>query len=263
MPNASDSNNLSAARDAARADGAPVIVFDKVSKIFDEANAVKEVALRDASFSVRKGEFLCIIGPSGGGKSTILKIIAGLERETSGRVTKPEHISMVFQSGALFPWMTVFDNVALALEMKGAEQRTNSAMIKATAEKYIEMVGLASMVEKYPRDLSGGQRQRVGIARALATDPDVLLLDEPFSALDPKTTEELHQDLIKIWTATGKTIVMVSHLIEEAVSLADQILLIKNYTVEHTFLITLTRPRRENEAAFVHEVIGVRHEFFK
>ncbi len=253
MPNASDSNNSSTA---------PVIVFDKVSKIYTDSTN-KEVALRDVSFSVRKGEFLCIIGPSGGGKSTVLKIIAGLADATSGRVTKPEHISMVFQSGALFPWMTVFENVALSIEMKELAQRTNASVIKATAEKYIEMVGLAAMAEKYPRDLSGGQRQRVGIARALATDPDVLLLDEPFSALDPKTTEELHADLIKIWTTTGKTIVMVSHLIEEAVSLADQVLLVKNDTVDHTFMITLPRPRRENEAAFVHEVIGVRREFFK
>jgi NitT/TauT family transport system ATP-binding protein len=258
MPKDFDLNNNSA---ASRGEAAPVIVFEKVSKVYDAPN--KEIALRDVSFSVRKGEFLCIIGPSGGGKSTILKIVAGLEKETNGKVTKPEHISMVFQSGALFPWMTVFENVALSIEMKELAQRTNAATIKATAEKYIDMVGLATMAEKYPRDLSGGQRQRVGIARALATDPDVLLLDEPFSALDPKTTEELHEDLIKIWTATGKTIVMVSHLIEEAVSLADQILLVKNYTVDHTFLIALPRPRRENEAAFVHEVIAVRKEFFK
>ncbi len=233
-----------------------IIVFDKVSKIY-EPN--KEVALRDVSFSVKNGEFACIIGPSGGGKSTILKLIAGLEKETSGTITKPEHISMVFQAGALLPWLTVFENVALGLRAKNEPENK----IRATVDKYIAMVGLRGMEEKYPRDLSGGQRQRVGIARALAVDPEVLLLDEPFSALDPKTTEELHKDVLAIWTQTKKTIVMVSHLIEEAVSLADSILLIKNYGVDHTFLILLPRPRRENEATFAHEVVQVRREFFK
>ena len=243
MLNASDSNNI--------------ISFEGVSKVYD--GLTKEVALRDVNFVVRKSEFLCIIGPSGGGKSTILKIIAGLEKESSGKVIKPNHISMVFQSGALLPWMNVFENVAFGLQ---AKELAESA-IRQTAEKYIAMVGLNGMEAKYPRDLSGGQRQRVGIARALAVDPDVLLLDEPFSALDPKTTDELHNDLIKIWQETKKTIVMVSHLIEEAVSLADQIILVKNNTADHPFSITLPRPRRENEAAFAHEVLGVRREFFK
>lgn len=242
MPNASNSNNI--------------IVFENVSKIYEPGN---EVALREVSFSVRNGEFTCIIGPSGGGKSTILKLIAGLEKESSGTIIKPSHISMVFQAGALLPWLTVFENIALGLQVK----REAESKIKSTVEKYIAMVGLSGVEGKYPRDLSGGQRQRVGIARALAVDPEVLLLDEPFSALDPKTTEELHKDILKIWNETKKTIVMVSHLIEEAVSLADEILLIKNYTVAHTFSIPLPRPRRENEATFAHEIAGVRREFFK
>jgi NitT/TauT family transport system ATP-binding protein len=233
-----------------------IIVFDAVSKIYEPE---KEVALRNASFSITRGEFACIIGLSGGGKSTILKIIAGLEVATSGKITKPEHISMVFQAGALLPWLTVFDNVALGLRAK----KESESKIKTTVEKYVEMVGLKGMEGKYPRDLSGGQRQRVGIARALAVDPEVLLLDEPFSALDPKTTEELHKDIIKIWMETKKTIVMVSHLIEEAVSLADSVLLIKDYHVDHVFSISLPRPRRENEALFAHEVMQVRREFFK
>jgi NitT/TauT family transport system ATP-binding protein len=233
-----------------------IIIFEKVSKTYEPGG---EVALRDVSFSVKNGEFKCIIGPSGGGKSTILKLIAGLEKESLGKITKPAEISMVFQAGALLPWLNVFDNISLGLRVK----KETEGKIKATVEKYVEMVGLKGLEEKYPRDLSGGQRQRVGIARALAVDPKVLLLDEPFSALDPKTTEELHKDILKIWNETKKTIVMVSHSIEEAVSLADDILLIKNYSVEHRFSVNLPRPRRENEETFAHEVAAVRREFFK
>ena len=135
--------------------------------------------------------------------------------------------------------------------------------MRATALQYIAMTGLSGFEQKYPRELSGGQRQRVGIARALAVDPSVLLLDEPFSALDPKTTEELHKDIINIWRDTKKTIVMISHLIEEAVSLADQVLLIKNHTNAKTFTIDLSRPRRDSEMEFSREVSKIRTEFFK
>ena len=244
MQNDSNSNNI--------------IVFDGVSKTFDDG-AGRETALRDVSFAVQKGEFACLIGPSGGGKSTILRLIAGLAAPTGGTITKPEHISMVFQAGALLPWLTVAENVAFGLRAKNVPEKK----IASAIADYVSMVGLAGMEGKYPRELSGGQRQRVGIARALAVEPDVLLLDEPFSALDPKTTEELHKDVIAIWTQTKKTIVMVSHLIEEAVSLADQVILIKDRTVDHIFAIDLPRPRRENEAVFAHEVMQVRKEFFK
>ncbi len=241
MPNDSNLNNL--------------ITFENVSKIYEPT---KEVALRDVSFSVKTGEFVCVIGPSGGGKSTILKLIAGLEEPSSGKIMKPPHISMVFQAGALLPWLNVYGNVAFGL----SRRRESDAKTKSTVEKYISLVGLSGMEQKCPRELSGGQRQRVGIARALAVDPEVLLLDEPFSALDPKTTEELHQDLLKIWSATGKTIVMVSHLIEEAVALADEVILMKDYTIAHAFPIALPRPRRANEASFAHEVMEVRRAFF-
>lgn len=234
----------------------PIIEFDHVSKIFEPE---KDVALRDVTFQVSEGEFVCIIGPSGGGKSTVLKIIADLEKETSGTVQKPDSVSMVFQAGALLPWLTVLDNVALGLR----EKSMSGSKIRVESLKYIEMMGLSGFEGKYPRDLSGGQRQRVGIARALAVDPAILLLDEPFSALDPKTTEDLHTDIVRIWKETKKTVVMVSHLIEEAVSLADRVILIKNFTVEKIFPISLPRPRRENEAAFAHEVLQVRKEFFK
>jgi len=233
-----------------------MISFKKVSKIYEPG---KEVALKNVSFAVTEGEFVCIVGPSGGGKSTILKIIAGLEKESAGTVVKPEGISMVFQSGALLPWLNVFENVALGLKA----QKLPDGKIREECRKYIEMMGLNSLEARYPRELSGGQKQRVGIARALSVNPTVLLLDEPFSSLDPKITEELHKDIVKIWKETKKTIVMVSHLIEEAVSLAERVILVKNFTIKKIFPITLTRPRRENEAAFAHEVIQVRREFFE
>ncbi len=231
-----------------------LIKFTNVSKSFE---GDKDIALKDVSLEVAEGEFVCVIGPSGGGKSTILKIIAGLEDADSGTVVKPENIAMVFQAGALLPWLTVAENIAIGIADEERRKKNEAC------DRYITMMGLRGLEQKYPRDLSGGQRQRVGIARALAVNPTVLLLDEPFSALDPKTTEELHQDLIRIWQETRKTIVMVSHSIEEAVALADRVLLIKNYTVEHTFTIALPRPRRENEASFAHEVLQVRREFFK
>ena len=233
-----------------------IISFDNVLKVYP-GNPVP--ALSAVSFSVNIGEFFCIVGPSGCGKSTVLKIIAGLENLTGGRVVKPELVSMVFQSGALLPWLNVFENVALGLRAVNAPEK----IIEQHCRRYIEMTGLSSMALKYPHELSGGQHQRVGLARALAINPLVLLLDEPFSALDTATTEELHKDLYKIWKETKKTIVMVSHSVEEAVNLADRVLFMKAGRSEQIFNITLPYPRREQEAAFMHDVQNIRKMFFK
>ena len=232
-----------------------MIEFKKVDKIYKGGSR----ALTDVNFKVKGGEFFCIVGASGCGKSTILKIIAGLEEATSGKVKKPKAVSMVFQSGALLPWLSVYENVALGLKAWDEDEKK----VWAESQKYIEMVGLTEFVEKYPRDLSGGQRQRVGLARALAVSPEVLLLDEPFSALDTYTTEELHKDLIKIWKQTKKTIVMVSHSIEEAVSLGDRIMLMKAGRVEEIFEINFPYPRREQAAGFMHDVQQIRKKFFE
>ncbi len=215
-------------------------------------------ALHDVSFSVAQGEFVCLVGPSGCGKTTLLKIIAALEEPTGGVIKKPERVAMAFQMGALFPWLNVFENVALGLR-HGA---IGEAEVTRAVERELHAVSMHTLHDKYPADLSGGQRQRVGIARALAVDPVVLLLDEPFSALDPKTTAELHDDLISIWRQTKKTILMVSHLIEEAVSLADRVILMREGTIDSVYQITLPYPRRENEG-FHHEVMKIRREFFK
>ena len=233
-----------------------LISFERVGKIYAPEG---EMALRDVTFSVTGGEFVCFIGPSGCGKSTILKIIAGLTQESSGAVIKPAHIAMVFQSGALLPWLSVFDNVALGIRATGVPE----SIAEKESATYIKLMGLDQYGFRYPRELSGGQRQRVGIARALAVNPDVLLLDEPFSALDAKTTDELHKDIIKIWTETKKTIIMVSHSIEEAVSMAERVILMKNFSIEKEFAISLPRPRREHGETFSKTVMDIRKEFFK
>ncbi len=232
-----------------------IISFENVSKTYDG----KDVALVGASFAVPHGAFACVIGPSGGGKSTVLKIVAGITEPTAGTVVKPKHVSMVFQTGALMPWLTAIENVAFGLHGKGLSMHR----IRSISMKYFKMLGLQGLEEKLPRELSGGQRERVGIARALAVNPHVLLLDEPFSALDPKTTDELHKDIVKIWKETGKTVVMVSHSIEEAVALGTMVVLVKDYTVKRAFDIGLPRPRHEHALPFMREVRHIKKEFFK
>ncbi len=232
-----------------------IISFESVSKTYDG----KDVALVGASFAVPHGAFACIIGPSGGGKSSVLKLIAGITEPTAGVVVKPKHVSMVFQAGALMPWLPAIENVAFGLYGKGQTM----TRIRSTAQKYFKMLGLQGLENKLPRELSGGERQRVGIARALAVNPHVLLLDEPFSALDPKTTDELHKDIVKIWKETGKTVVMVSHSIEEAVALGTMVILVKDYAVKKVFDISLPRPRHEHATPFMREVRQIKREFFR
>ncbi len=220
------------------------ISLNQVSKVYKEAKAT---ALADVSLEIKQGEFFCLVGPSGCGKSTILRLIAGLEKPSAGEIKSPEEVSMVFQSGALLPWMSVEENVSFVCKANGfstfkSEEQTT---------KYLRMVDLEGFRYRYPRELSGGQRQRVGIARALAVEPKVLLLDEPFSALDPLTTDELHKYLLKIWEETGKTILMVSHLLEEAVLLSDRIGIMKKSEIKHIVAIDLKRPRNDESKEFL------------
>lgn len=231
-----------------------IIEFHNVSKQYE---GEKGFAVRGVTFHVEEGEFLCLVGASGCGKSTVMKLIAGLERATSGTITKPERVAMTFQSGALLPWLSVYDNAALGLRQMGTEEAT----VRRIVEDELRQLQIHDLSKKFPSELSGGQRQRTGLARALAVNPHVLLLDEPFSALDPKTTAELHDDIIALWRRTKKTIVMVSHQIEEAVSLADRVLLMKDGTVANEFRIELPYPRRENDG-FHHDVNKILKAFF-
>jgi len=232
-----------------------VIEFKNVGLLYENE---PHPALKDISFIVPEGEFLSLIGPSGCGKTTILKIIAGLEKPTSGEAHVSGAISFVFQFGALFPWLTVFENAALGLRSKNTPEHE----VQKIVSRELELMRIDNFRDKYPADLSGGQRQRVGIARALAVEPQILLLDEPFSALDPITTAELHRDVMQLWQEKHITIVLVSHSMEEAIGLADKVILMKTGAIKHTFSIGLPHPRHEQGAAFMHELNQVRHAFF-
>jgi ABC-type nitrate/sulfonate/bicarbonate transport system ATPase subunit len=203
-------------------------------------------ALKDINLEVNSNEFLSIIGPSGCGKTTLLRIMAGLETKTSGELMAPANLAMVFQSGALLPWRTTLQNAVFGLKMRGMSER---AAEKIGQDKLAE-VGLKDYESRYPRELSGGQRQRVGLARALAVNPQALLLDEPFSALDALTTKNLHEDLLRIWRDNRMTIVLVSHSVEEAVTLADRVVVMNSGQIIKTIEINLSRPRLRNAATY-------------
>jgi NitT/TauT family transport system ATP-binding protein len=235
------------------------IVVEGVSKIYAPRGQAAVTALSDVDVAVGSEEFLALLGPSGCGKSTLLNIIAGLLAPTAGSVYFEGTLgagrpatAMVFQEFALFPWRTALSNVEFGLEELGvaAAERTRRA------RDYVDMIGLAGFEGKYPHQLSGGMRQRVGIARALAVDPAVLLMDEPFSALDAQTRQLMQEELLAIWERTRKTIVYVTHNIREAVYMADRVVVLSRRPgrVLAEVPIDLARPRAETvmgDPAFV------------
>jgi NitT/TauT family transport system ATP-binding protein len=211
-------------------------------------------AVKDVSFTVPQGQFLCLLGPSGCGKSTLLRIIAGLLVKYNGKITweKSVRLGFVFQHFALFPYLRVWENIAFGLKMRGVSEKEQYKIV----ESLLKEIGLSEVAMKYPRELSGGMRQRVGIARALAIDPDVLLLDEPFSALDEFTAEKLRTLLLEVWQKRKMTVIMVTHLIREAVELSDRIIVMTPAPgkVEADLDVTLARPRNlRSQACFTLE----------
>ncbi len=224
---------------------AKIVVAD-VSKTY-QVRGRPVTALERVSLQVADGEFVCVVGPSGCGKSTLLRILAGLVPQTSGTVTiaggdrgKPLH-SLVFQEYAIFPWKTVFDNVAFGLQMRGVPPAERVVVVT----RWIERVGLRDFADAYPRQLSGGMRQRVGIARAFANDPEVLLMDEPLGALDAQTRLILMDELLHLWQSDRKTVVYITHDIEEAILLGDRVILMtaRPGTPKATFTVPFARPR--------------------
>lgn len=199
-----------------------------VVKKYDTRNG-EMIALNGANLDIKENEFICVIGPSGCGKSTLLNIIAGLLEPTSGEVIVDGHKvegtgvdrGVVFQQYALFPWLTVKKNVQFGLKLQGKSQ----AEMDAISEKYIKMVGLEKFTDSYPKELSGGMKQRVAIARAYAVNPSVLLMDEPFGALDAQTRTQLQSELLKTWQEENKTCFFVTHDIEEAIVLASRVVI--------------------------------------
>ena len=206
-------------------------------------------ALHDINLSIRENEFVCFIGPSGCGKTTLLRIVAGLEDPTSGTVTldgdpirgpSPER-GMVFQEYSLFPWRTVLDNIVFGLELKGVPVNER----KRLGRQYLKMVGLESFETRYPHELSGGMKQRVAIARALVNNPKALLMDEPFGALDAQTRNIMQSELLRIWEEEKKTVIFVTHSVDEAIYLADTIVIMsaRPGRIKDVIPIPLTRPR--------------------
>ena len=234
------------------------VQIERVGQTFDTKKG-KFVALRDINLNIAKGEFIALIGHSGCGKSTLLNLIAGLTRPTDGVLLLdgreiagpgPER-AVVFQNHSLLPWLTCFENIYLAVE-RVFSAKEGKAKLKARTQAAIELVGLAHAAHKYPHEISGGMKQRVGIARALAMEPQVLLMDEPFGALDALTRAKLQDELMKICEKTKATVVMVTHDVDEAVLLSDKIVMMTNgpaATIGEVLHVALARPRNRVQLA--------------
>lgn len=223
-----------------------------ITKVFNDF-----VVLKGISMKAREGEFVCVVGPSGCGKTTLLRIIAGLERADDGDIyvdgklmNEPSREKgMVFQEFALFPWRVVRKNVEFGLEYRGMPLGER----KKLSEKYIRLVGLSGWEDKYPYELSGGMKQRVAIARALVNNPRILLMDEPFASVDAQTRNILQGELLRIWKETRKTIVFVTHNIDESVYLADRVMVLTSppAVIKNVHKIELKRPRDRTGVEFI------------
>jgi NitT/TauT family transport system ATP-binding protein len=227
-----------------------------LNQSFAKDDGSRLVVLDNISFDVRDKEFVCILGSSGCGKTTLLRLIAGLDEAQSGSIVldgeeikgTSKKVGMVFQEYSLFPWRTVIDNIAFGLEMQGMAKDERYHI----AERYLNLVNLAQFRDSYPSELSGGMRQRIAVVRALALDPVLLLMDEPFGALDAQTRNMLQKELLDIWEATRKTVVFITHSVDEAVYLADRIIVLtpRPGRICRMFPIDLPRPRDRTSMEF-------------
>ena len=244
----------------------PKLAFEHVSKTYTGVHGRAEgLAVRDVSLPIGSGRFVCLLGPSGCGKSTLLNMAAGFIKPTSGRILVDgvpisgpgADRGVVFQEYALFPWYTVLENVALGPRSK----RLPLARQQEIAERFLAMVGLSDHRDKYPKELSGGMRQRAAIARTLANEPPIILMDEPFGALDAQTREGLQDQLLEIWAATSITIVFVTHSLNEAVILADEIAILAAHPGRLVDVVQndLGRPRRRTGG----DVVALEREIYE
>lgn len=235
---------------------------ENVSKVYETRNGAVE-ALKNINIRVEDREFVCVVGPSGCGKSTLIRIISGLVEPSAGRIVFDDAVSeerlrcaMVFQEHGLFPWMTVLDNVAFGLEAEGLSRRQR----RQRARVLVEQMGLARFTESYPHELSVGMRQRVGIARAFLTDPEMLLMDEPFGSLDAQTKQVLQEELLRIWREHSRSVFYITHDIEEAVILGDRILVMSGTPgcIREEISVAIPRPRDPSNKTQYNEIAEIR-----
>ncbi len=234
-----------------------IIRLDGVSHWYDNSVS-RQFTLQDLNFGVAEGEIVCILGPSGCGKSTLLNLLAGFITPKSGQIVMPENnqdaarsfsdISVVMQHAHLFPWLTVRKNVEFGLRMRGDDKTQRAARV----DELLNLIGLPGTENKYPAHLSGGMQQRVAIARALAPNPSILLMDEPFGALDAQMRRHMQSETVRIWKATGKTIIFVTHDISESVLLANRIIILTNSPgqVRSVMPIDIPYPRERNRDVY-------------
>lgn len=224
------------------------IIINNVQKVF-KTPGKDVIALKDINLEIKQGEFVCLLGPSGCGKSTLLNAVAGFALPSDGEITVegkdiigpgPDR-GMVFQEYALFPWMSISQNIAFGLEV----QKKSKSEIDSTVNQLLALLHLTDFCDRFPKDLSGGMRQRVAIARVLALDSPIMLMDEPFGALDALTRRNLQDELLRIWQKLGKTILFVTHSIEESIYLADRIVVMtyRPGTVKRDHIVEIPRPR--------------------
>ncbi|MBV0901932.1 ABC transporter ATP-binding protein [Haloarcula salina] len=236
---------------------APTVAVEGVHKRYETTDGAGTTALADVSFTIDPGEFVTVVGPSGCGKTTLARLVGGFESPTSGRVLVDEtpvtspapDRAMVFQAYHLFPWLSVQENVAFGLVEQGVAEDVRNERVEAM----LELVGLSDRASAYPAELSGGMKQRVGLARALAVDPGLLLMDEPFGSVDSQTRRRLQRELLDIWRTVEKTVVFVTHDIQEAVLMSDRVLVLTGTPgrVRDDVTVELPRPRDRTDDAFI------------
>ena len=239
------------------------VTVDRVSKVHFSLRGEAVLALQDVSFRVEDNEFFSILGPSGCGKTTLLNLIAGFEHPSAGIIRVDDEVvtrpswrrAVVFQAYALFPWYTVAENIAYGLKRKGVPEQGRRTLV----QHYVDLVGLRGFEGKYPQELSGGMQPRVSIARALAVNPDVLLMDEPFGALDAQTRNYMQEELLKIWQREPKTVVFVTHSIDEAVRLSDRIMIMsaRPGRVQEIKQVVFPRPRDPRDPGVAQLVVEI------